>query len=217
MEDDRLREGWTEVVQAEDLDGHMMEIGQAEANANLVQEMLQFFKLTSLWVAGCGTGQIFELLDPKSLENVAVTLTDINPSFLEIAKKRALEIIKPDFKAFVDDLENPETKGSYDAALVVLVLEHVDWKKAVAALCEQVNQTVCVIIQEQDQNASMVAKDRVLKPSIQKFIETSKPHLVDQSELTDEMSSHGFSLNHKLEKPVPDGKKMVGMVFSRNH
>ncbi len=55
--------GWTNIITADDLDTHLIDIGQAKVNASIVAQMLTDFPLNNnatLLIPGCGTGQIFD-------------------------------------------------------------------------------------------------------------------------------------------------------------
>ena len=51
------KKGWMKIITADDLDGHMAAIGQAEANAGIVKPMFAECPLkpnSGLLIAGCG-------------------------------------------------------------------------------------------------------------------------------------------------------------------
>ncbi len=65
--DERLREAWTTIIQAEDYDAHMCAVGQAQANAGLVLELFRErppHRGAKILFAGAGTGQMFDFVAP---------------------------------------------------------------------------------------------------------------------------------------------------------
>src|SRR5262249_50290022 len=91
----------------------------------------------------------------------------------------------------------------------VLVLEHVDWQAAVAALC-RLAARVFVVIQEDPPDLEA----RPLPGTMQALRETS-PRLVGRAELANAFASHGFRVGAVSAREVADGKKMVGIQFVR--
>jgi len=65
--DPELRRASTEIVTAEDYEEHMASIGQAQAAAELTQQLVQSASLrpgSRITIAGAGTGQMFDFVDP---------------------------------------------------------------------------------------------------------------------------------------------------------
>ena len=65
--DDALRHAWTKLISAADLDDHMHQVGQAAANAALLQSMLATNgreEQTSLLIVGGGTAQFLDYISP---------------------------------------------------------------------------------------------------------------------------------------------------------
>src|SRR5258706_3465707 len=128
-----LRQAWMGVIQADDYDRHMAAVGQAEANAELIRKMIREAKLPAgagLLIAGAGTGQMFDYITPQSLGDVSLTFTDIREAFLGrlIARLGRLNFAR--FRVVVDDVERTHLGHSFAAIALVLVLEHVEWQKA---------------------------------------------------------------------------------------
>ena len=83
--DPGLRRAWTEIVTAADYDGHMASIGQAQAAADLTRCLIEWASLPaggSITIAGAGTGQMFDYLDPAVIRPYRLTCSDLNPAFL---------------------------------------------------------------------------------------------------------------------------------------
>src|SRR5258706_8764724 len=80
-----LREAWSKIVTADDYEGHMAEVGQAQANAELVRDLICDLappQGAKVLFAGAGTGQMFDYIDGTLFAPFDMTFTDINESFL---------------------------------------------------------------------------------------------------------------------------------------
>lgn len=87
--DNTLRRAWTGLISAADLDDHMHKVGQAAANAALLQSMLsadRHDKQTNLLIVGGGTAQFLDYVPATTVDRYNITFTDINPNFLECAR-----------------------------------------------------------------------------------------------------------------------------------
>src|SRR5713101_7078807 len=132
-----LRELWRRHIAADDYERHMAAVGQAEANAGLIQELFRDHAPppgARLLFAGAGTGQCFDYLPANIVAPFRTTFSDINPGYLDRLSARIHGV---DFTTAVDDIESSQLAGAFDLAIVILVLEHVHWRKAVAGLAGQ--------------------------------------------------------------------------------
>src|SRR5215472_3640532 len=89
--DQELRRAWTEIVVADDYEEHMAAIGQAKAAAELTRYLIEAASLETgsrITVAGAGTGQMFDLLPPDLFHPYRLTVSDLNPLFLERLRER---------------------------------------------------------------------------------------------------------------------------------
>lgn len=213
-----LRHGWTHIVKACDYEQHMASVGQAEANALLVRDMVSARELPSrarLLFPGCGPGQMFEFVSGGFLKSYAVVFTDINPEFVELTGRRALEAGLTDAVFLVDDAESPLVQGPADLAVLVLVLEHVDWRKCLAALAALPTHEFLIVTQKNPEAMTTnVSPHRVMPGSLALAAECEKPHLVAESELLEAMNELGFRLDRTDFRPVLDEKVMCGYWFS---
>lgn len=214
-----LHKAWTSVVTGPDLDRHMAANGQAAANAALFVAMLRAMRLppgAPVLVPGAGTGQFLDYLDPGEIEPYRFTFTDINPSFLEMLRERAGRLPGIRFAAQADDVERPAAAGPFQAAIVVLVLEHIDWKVGVGALCAIGSPWLAFVIQRSEAGAAMASPREGTAPSMRAFLEMARPTLVPERDLIARLAEDGFSLHARWERPVPDEKVMVGLLFRRS-
>lgn len=188
----------------------MASIGQAQANADLVAELFAVSPPReggSVWFAGAGTGQMFDFVDRGLLRPYRTTFSDINPDFLERLAAR-LQGSGLAIETRVDDVELPELAACFDLVVAVLVLEHVDWRRAVAGICALSAGRVFVVIQENPPDC--VQRAAVGTMQVLREIE---PHDMDCDALVRAFEEKGFGLHRTSIREVADGKKMVGLEF----
>jgi SAM-dependent methyltransferase len=201
-----LREAWTRFVNAEDYERHMAAVGQAQANASLVAELVAAAAPPAgsrVLIAGAGTGQIFEYCPPALFGRFRLTCSDLNPAFLGKLRSRC-----PCTTA-VDDIEDSRLDPGFSLIVVVLVLEHVDWRKALISLARLRPEQVAVVIQR---NPEGPLPHREHIGTMRLFGTEVEPKLIDAQELIAELARLGFGLRSESERPVLDGKTMVGLL-----
>lgn len=209
-----LRQVWTEFVTPEDYEAHMAAVGQAQANAELVKVMLEKWPPDGrrLLFAGAGTGQILDFTGPDFLEPYQVTFTDINAPFLDRIKDRLARTGCRDHHEIVDDLENTQLEAYYSGAVVVLVLEHIHWRKGIESLAKLQTGRCYIVIQE---NPPELSPARQPVGSMSIFLQVT-PKLVPAEDLIEAMCDQQYSLIGRESRTVADEKKMVGLVFERS-
>lgn len=209
-----LRQTWQSVAPL-DYEAHMARIGQAEANAALVAGWLRSHpEAQRIIFAGAGTGQMFDYHGTQQLLNRNVTFTDINQSFLAALKQRLQGELAFHWTVVYDDLLASTLGNSFDAAVVVLVLEHVDWQKALAAFAPWGCQDVLIIIQENPaQISTAVSPGAPLGATMQPFRDLTPPHLIPLPELRQAMQQQGYGLQGVQTSFVLDGKMMHACYF----
>jgi hypothetical protein len=216
MPSEELRKAWTEVVAPEDYDAHMAAIGQAEANAHLILHLIESHPPRvdeTLLVAGAGTGQMFDYVSPELLTPYNVVFTDIRAEFLDRLRSRLHGVTVLRFKTVVDDVERSEC-GAIDAAALVLVLEHVNWRRAVGELIGAGARRLYIVIQvNPPDQQDAVTPTRILPGTLALVSAEAKPELVKETELLQLLQARGYALLHRREVAVPDGKTMLGLVF----
>lgn len=211
------RRAWSEVVVGEEYDGHMAAVGQAAANAELLAEFFSEVEPSDgdrvLFIGG-GTGQFLDYGDGHFLKDWEVVFTDISPTFLELLNARAAQADLPRYQAMLDDIEATRLKGPFWLAVLVLVLEHVDWKLALANLVKLGCRSALVIIQENPANlAENLSPNRKIPPSLERASKLWSGHLVPWLELVDRFSALGYTLKSERSREVLDEKRMRGALF----
>lgn len=216
--DERLRHAWTKLIKSEDLDAHMAAVGQAQANAELVAELFESHPPSpgaSILFVGAGTGQLLDYVSPAVLRPFRTTFADINLEFLARLRSRIGSERELKFDTVLDDVENSQLSSGYALVVAILVLEHVDWRKAVATLCRLSSERVFVVLQENPAGlASALTMDRPIVGSMSVF-QAVHPHLLSQSDVAHEFREHGFALVRSSSRDVLDSKKMIALEFEK--
>jgi hypothetical protein len=204
-----LREAWLTIEPA-DYEQHMAGIGQAQANAGLMAAWLEETATEeTVLVAGAGTGQMFDYLPPEAAATGRMVFSDLNPMFLDKLRERLGEAA-----TVVDDIENTALAGPFGHAAVTLVLEHVDWRRAIRSFRQWESRRVLTVIQENPADvASAVTPGRTVPGTMNVFRERAHPQLVPLAELTTAMAELGYVLEQVQPAPVSDGKRMLGCWF----
>ncbi|HKE21904.1 MAG TPA: hypothetical protein VKB88_05900 [Bryobacteraceae bacterium] len=211
-----LRRAWTEVVTAEDYEQHMAAIGQAQAAAELTRHLIDAAAPAAgsrVVVAGAGTGQMLDYLDPAFLRPYRLAFADLNWLFLARLRARlarhALEAA-----LVVDDIERSSLAHGPDLLLATLLLEHIDWRRGVEAFAALNPSAMGIIIQENPpEMTTAVTPGRRLPPSIANALENAHPTLVPRGALIAAMAECGNACRLSVEREVADGKKLVGLLF----
>jgi ubiquinone/menaquinone biosynthesis C-methylase UbiE len=212
-----LREAWTTIVRPDDYETHMATIGQAQANAKLVEEYFAKAPLNaddSILFMGAGTGQVFNFVSHEFLLPYQTTFSDINAAYLKWLSERLKNAENLRFETVVDDVEQSRLTNTFPLVLAVLLLEHVDWHKAVATLCKLSSKTVFVVIQENPPNLPTAYTAN--RPGTMKIFAEVHPTLIPSAELEAEFNSQSFRKNYAAERTVADGKKMLALGFERS-
>jgi len=202
-----LREAWTRFIAAEDYETHMAAIGQAPANASLVAELVAAAApppASRILIAGAGTGQMFEFCAPELFRGYELTCSDISPAFLEKLRARCK------CRTVVDDIEDSRLEPGFSLIIVVLVLEHVEWRKALASLTRLRPDRILVVIQRNPQ----ALPHRELKGTMRLFDGEIEPNLIRPAALVEQFAHLGFRLVLQRERTVADGKAMVGLLVA---
>jgi hypothetical protein len=201
-----LRDLWAGHITPDDYERHMAATGQPQANADLLAELFRDAPPAPgarILFAGAGTGQYFDHFPPVALAPYRPIFTDLNPLFLErLAARFACQML-------VDDIEAPRVAGPFDLVIAILVLEHVEWRRAVAELCS-IARRVFTVTQENPGGLT----ERPLSGTLA-ALRDLPTHLVDRGELIAEFAGRSFELARTSTREVRDGKKMVGLDFRR--
>jgi ubiquinone/menaquinone biosynthesis C-methylase UbiE len=214
--DRRLRQAWAREILAEDYDAHMADIGQAQANAELVSEVFLDQPPPSgaaILFVGAGTGQMFDYVSPALLTSYCTTFSDINPEYLAKLRLRMNGFDGMQYTTVLDDIEDSHLSSRFDLVVAVLVLEHVEWRKAVATICRLSSCRVLVVLQQNPPDLeSALTPFRSIGNSLAIFREVN-PQLLSRIEAIREFNANGFTLSRSSSREVLDSKVMVGLLF----
>jgi hypothetical protein len=212
-----LRQVWSGHVTPADYEQHMSAIGQAQANAVLVRQNIERWAAVGarLLIAGAGTGQMFDYEAAVFLAPYDVTFSDINEQFLATLAARLQGTEFTSWRTQSDDLEQTILPGSYDLLIVVLVLEHIDWRKGVRSIARLAPPKCLIIIQVNPPGMTTAVTPTRVLPGTMRAVVAAGPRLVDSAELTGEMAQHGYQPLDSNSVDVPDGKQMLALAFER--
>ena len=217
--DPALRRAWTEIVSADDYEAHMAAIGQAQAAADLTRHLIQAAALrpgSRIAIAGAGTGQMFDFLNPAVFRPYRLTCTDLNPAFLARLRER-LASYGVEAETVVDDIEQTALPPGPDLLLATLLLEQIDWCCGIEAFAGRNSAACGIILQENPPDmTTAVTPGRRLPPSMAKAVEGAYPILVPRDGLIAAMAAHGYTHRESAVRAVADGKRLVGLLFGRS-
>lgn len=216
--DRRLREAWTKLIGIDDYEAHMALTGQAQANAELVTELFHSYPPThgaAILFAGAGTGQLFEYVSPLLLSPFRTTFSDINPEYLRRLASRISNFQAITFETALDDVENSQLAPGFELVIAVLVLEHVDWRKAIRTICHLSTHRVFLVVQENPPDLkTAITMKRPCIGSMRVFKEVN-PELLPRATVETEFGKHGFVGSRLSSRQVLDEKKMIAIEFQR--
>jgi hypothetical protein len=214
-----LRDAWRTTVRAADYERHMAGIGQAESNAGHVREFFARHPIPTgerALLGGAGTGQMFDYVAPAFLAGCRPVFTDINPQFLALLRERLRKNGAPPFHVLTDDLEQSCLSAGFYAVLLVLVLEHIDWRKGLDTVVRFAPRWILAVIQRNPPAvASAVTPGRVLPGSMNVFTGQARPALVDRDEMVAWLGRAGYRLEEEIPRGVADGKVMLGCILQK--
>jgi len=158
---------------------------------------------------------MFDFVSPAFLLPYRTTFADINAGYLQRLSARLAAVEGLRCTTVVDDVEKSRLAPGFDAVVAVLVLEHVDWRKAVATMSRLAAERVFVITQENPPAlATPMTESRTIPGTMNIFKEVHS-QLIAASEIEAEFERHGFARDYAAEKIVADEKKMTGFGFRR--
>ncbi|MGA9106818.1 MAG: class I SAM-dependent methyltransferase, partial [Bryobacteraceae bacterium] len=166
-------------------------------------------------IAGAGTGQALDFVDPALLRPFRLTFTDLNPAFLARLTRR---LVRHGLAATVleDDIEQTALEPAPDLLLATLLLEHIDWRRGVEAIAGLRPAACGIIIQENPEGmTSAVTPGRPIPASIAKAVEIAHATLVPRQDLLAALAARGYVCRDTWVCEVADGKKLAALLFVR--
>ena len=211
-----LRRAWTEIVTADDYEAHMAAVGQAQAAAELTAWLIGAASLPAgarITIAGAGTGQMFDLLEPSVFRPYALTCADLNPAFLaRLAARLAACGLKAEIAE--DDIERTALRPEPGLLIATLLLEHIEWRRGVEAFASLQPGWCGIILQENPPGmTSAVTPGRRVPASLAQGMEVGRPTLVPRQELVEAMAARSYRCRESAEREVADGKRLAALLF----
>ena len=194
----------------------MASIGQAQAAAELTGRLIELASLAAgsrITIAGAGTGQMFDLLDPAVFRPYRLTCADLNPVFLaRLGSRVAARGL--DAEIVMDDIEETALKPEPGLLLAALLLEHIDQRRGVEAFAGLRPRACGIIFQENPPGmTAAVTPGRRLLPSIARAVEVGHAQLVPSEDLVQTMAARGYVCRERAVREVADGKRLIGLLF----
>jgi hypothetical protein len=192
-------------------------VGQAQALASLTTKLIGAAGLgegSRFVIAGAGTGQMFDFVDPGLFRPFHLICTDLNPIFLMRLRQR---LVRRGLTALIiaDDLEQTALPEGPDFLLAALLLEHIDWRKGVEAITALRPVACGVIIQENPPGmTTAVTPGRRIPPSISAAFEIARPKLVPHGELLSSFEARAYRSVFTDYQEVADGKRLISTLFA---
>jgi hypothetical protein len=107
--------------------------------------------------------------------------------------------------------------GAFDVAVLILVLEQIDWRRGLRDMISLPATQLCIVIQQNPIGlAPAISPQRALNASMHAFTQVAQPRLIVADELIDFLRVAGYEIIDRHEHAVPDNKTMVGMIFSNS-
>ena len=198
----QTRNPWLTVTAA-DYDGHMREIGQAQALERIFADAYARFSPRVLCVLGCGTGCGLSCVDPASTERFVGV--DLNRKYLQLARRRnpQLEPVAEWKCAPVESLSFPGR--TFDMVHAALLLEYIEWRPAVAKIASWLKKdgVLSVVLQ--------LPRGRMITPTRYKTIPLLGPvhRLVPPRQFLAYTRRTGLNPVNTREVPLPGGKRFL--------
>ncbi len=197
-----------------DYEEHMARVGQAQANAEHLAAWAATLPEGALIIPGAGPGQMFDYISAEVLGRREVVFTDINAAFRQSLERRLERMGRSSWRVVEDDIEATQVAGPIPFAALLLVLENVDWRKALDSLGAWQCRRVLIVQQENPPAfASSMTPGLALPGTMNLLRENARPHLIDRGEVHLAMTALGYAREREKETPVLDGKRMCAAWY----
>jgi len=206
---------WKYFLSADCLNKYLRLNGQAKLNSFFILRMLKGSPLKSksnMLVHGAGTGQLFSNIEIlKELRKYNLTFADINLKYLEKLNE-FMNHKHTNYKIKIDDLENTHLKEIFDGVLLVLLLQHLNWEKAINNIIKfNKPSKIYIIIQEKDD-----INIKIKLPSKIKFFKLfAISKLVQKRRLIKYLSTKKYTLIDEHTEFTSEKKKFTSLIFHK--
>ncbi|MBU0690609.1 class I SAM-dependent methyltransferase [bacterium] len=202
-------------IPAADYEGHMgsPQVGQLHFLSSVFQELLNEYHPKRLAVIGCATGNGFEHIDAKYVEQVIGI--DIQPDYLRLLHERFAAQL-PQLELICKDVLDCElTLNSLDFIFAGLLFEYVNPEAALLKFKKWLKPSGILATVLQLPSANIAFAHSSYR-SIQRLEAVS--HLVNSDELTVQASKIGLHLTASRIDTLPSGKQFfIGCYAASPH
>ncbi|HSZ84097.1 MAG TPA: class I SAM-dependent methyltransferase [Polyangia bacterium] len=189
----------------------MAAIGQTAVLRDLFSLVYAERRPTRLAVLGCTTGQDLQQVDPALTE--VIVGVDINPAYLEAARRRSSSL-GPRLHLICDDVLTAKLpRGPFDLVHAALLLEYVDAPSLFRRIYDWLspNGACSVITQEPVPDVAAVSSTRY--ESLLRL--AGRMSLRSAEEVASLAGLVGFRLVRKRAVRLPTGKILVSSLFDK--
>jgi len=150
---------------------------------------------------------MFDFAPPTFIVPYRLTFADINSAYLRRLSERLVPFKHVRFATIEDDVDQSALQPGFDLVIGVVLLEHVDWRKAVGTIARLFSSRALVVTQENpERQASAMTPNREVPGTMNVFRE-SHPELISRPALQTEFRSLGFEVAYEAETIVADGSE----------
>jgi hypothetical protein len=96
-----------------------------------------------------------------------------------------------------------------------LMLEHVDWRKGVAALTGLQAEFLYLVVQRNPPEMATAVTPSRTPPGTMRIFAQAHPRLLDLAELAAVLEARGYRIVSEVPRPVADDKIMLGLLARR--
>ncbi|HET6279803.1 MAG TPA: class I SAM-dependent methyltransferase [Polyangia bacterium] len=198
-------------IPAEDYEAHMDAAGQAEALRNIFSRVYARVRPINVAVLGCTTGSDLGQIDPVITD--LVVGVDINPDYLEIARRR-LNALGPRLHLIPGDVLEVELPSvRYDLIHAALLLEYVEPRSLLRRVLQWLSaEGTCSLI-TQEPMPGVAAVSSTGYESLRGL--SSRIVLRNGEEVAALAVDAGFRLASRQTVRVPSGKILLSSTFEK--
>ncbi len=201
-------------IDLSDYENHMSlpSIGQAQYLASWISSKVEFFNPESMAILGCAGGNGLDKINSTALKKIICV--DINPSFLETARKRYSNSFK-DIEFICCDISSGKCFfGPVELVFAGLVFEYVNYEITIKNIskCIKQNGILAAVLQLPNKNISEVSPGpyKSLEKLSEKFAFVPADKLIVLCEI------NGIKLLSQSKVKLESGKEFQELILRRD-
>jgi hypothetical protein len=105
--------------------------------------------------------------------------------------------------------------GTFEFVVAILLLEHVEWRKAIAEISRLSAARVFIVLQQNPPHITTAVTQGRPLPGSMALLTDVHPHLIPSADVVAEFSRHGFELRRSSAREVLDSKRMLALEFEK--